>query len=190
MNTTPDRSGSGPRLAPLLGALVLLLLNPGCGSTNDPDLPPNLSEIAQVTAREGKSPDFSWKDGEGNTVRFEDFRGSITMVNFWATWCSPCKAELPDLIELHSKYADRGFRIIGISTDRTPNARKLVADFMKQYRIPYQIVLSNDEIEVAFGNVRMMPTTFLIDPDGNVIETFIGIRKLADFEEAITPHLL
>lgn len=173
--------------APLLAGLILLLA--GCGGDRSGNLPPNVSEVTQVTARDGKSPAFSWKGPDGSTVRFDEFRGKVTLVNFWATWCAPCKKELPDLIELHSKYADRGLKIIGISTDRTPNATQLVADFVTQHSIPYQVVMSTEEMETAFGNVRMMPTSFLIDADGNVIRSFVGIRTMAQFEEEITPHL-
>jgi thiol-disulfide isomerase/thioredoxin len=179
--------------AVFLPATLLVLLGlqaAGCGrAALPPGLPPNIAEITGVTEREGLAPAFTWRGTDGREVRFDDERGGVTLVNFWATWCGPCKKELPDLVELSRRYADRGFRVIGVATDRTPNAASLVAEFVGKYSIPYQVVLSTQEVERAFGNVRQMPTSFLVDRDGRIVRTIIGISSQSDFEKAIAPLL-
>ncbi len=169
---------------------VLMLSFAGCGGGKPAaDLPANVAQVLVVTERGARAPDFTWKNPDGTEARFDESRGKVTLVNFWATWCAPCKKELPDLVELSRKYVDRGFRIIGVATDRTPNAVELVADFVREFSIPYQIVISSQEMEDAFNNVRMMPTSFLIDGEGNIIKTIVGIRTRAQLEEAIAPLL-
>ncbi len=175
-----------------LGAIPILLvaLIAGCGEQKPvSDLPSNVAQVLTVTDRADRVPDFTWKGPDGGDVSLDRVRGKVTLVNFWATWCAPCKKELPDLVELSRQYADRGFRVVGVATDRTPNATELVADFVRKYSIPYQIVLSTQEMEDAFENVRMMPTSFLVDGDGKIVQTIVGIRTRAQLEEAITPLL-
>lgn len=173
-----------------LAALFLAGILAACGPKNPGvPLPPNLSQVVTVTERADLAPDFTWEDPDGAEMSFDRARGTVTLVNFWATWCGPCRKEMPDLVELSQAYADRGFRVIGIATDRTANAAELVAEFIREYKIPYQIVLSTQEVEDAFNNVRMMPTSFLVDADGRIVRTMVGLRSRAQFEEAITPLL-
>jgi thiol-disulfide isomerase/thioredoxin len=169
---------------------LIAALLAGCGERKQAaGLPPNVAQIVGVTDRPGRAPDFSWKKADGSDVSFDSARAKVTLVNFWATWCGPCKKELPDLVELSRKYSGRGFRVLGIATDRTPNAPELVSEFVGKYSIPYQVLLSTQEIEDAFGNVNMMPTSFLIDADGRVLRTMVGLRTRQQFEEAIEPLL-
>lgn len=162
----------------------------GCaGRQAASDLPPNLARVLSVSDHADRAPEFSWEGPDGSAVSFDRERGSVTLVNFWATWCAPCKKELPDLVELSRAYADRGFRVIGVATDRTPNAETLVADFIRSYSIPYQNVLSTQELEDAFENVRAMPTSFLVDREGKIVQTIVGIRTRAQLEAIILPLL-
>jgi len=175
---------------PALLVIVPALAAVGCsGGELPPNLPPNIARLVSVSEREGMAPEFSWMGTDGKEVRFDDARGEVTLVNFWATWCSPCKKELPDLVELSGKYADRGFRVIGVATDRTPNAPSLVAEFVGKYSIPYQVVLSSGEMERAFGNVRQMPTSVIVGRDGRVVRTIIGIMSRTEFQKTIEPLL-
>lgn len=177
----------------MLAAVILLAAGAtfaGCAERKAAsELPPNLAYVLSVTERPDRAPEFTWSATDGGAVSFDRERGSVTLVNFWATWCAPCKKELPDLVELSRTYADRGFRVIGVATDRTPNAAELVADFLRSYAIPYQNVLSTQEMEDAFGNVRAMPTSILVDRDGRIVQTIVGIRSRAQLEAIITPLL-
>jgi thiol-disulfide isomerase/thioredoxin len=178
------------RLAPAGPLILVAALLAGCGERQPASgLPPNVAQVLTVSDRDGRAPDFTWKDSEGNDASFDRARGKVTLVNFWATWCAPCKKELPDLIELSKKYADRGFMVVGVATDRTPNSADLVSEFVKQYSIPYQILLSTQEIEDAFGNVRAMPTSFLVDSEGKIVHTIVGIRTREQLEALVTPLL-
>jgi thiol-disulfide isomerase/thioredoxin len=181
---------TGFSIPSLAAVLLCAALLSGCAREQLPrNLPPNVAGVVSVTPRKDLAPDFTWKGTDGREVRFDDVRGSVTLVNFWATWCGPCKKELPDLVEISREYADRGLRVIGVATDRTPNAASLVGEFVGKYSIPYQVVLSTVEMERAFGNVRQMPTSMLIDREGRIVSTMIGLRGKSEFEKAIEPLL-
>jgi cytochrome c biogenesis protein CcmG/thiol:disulfide interchange protein DsbE len=182
--------GSARVAAALFLAAAIGMVFSGCGEKKPAaGMPPNVSQVLTVTARGEMAPEFTWKGADGAEMSFEKTRGRVTLVNFWATWCGPCKKELPDLVELDRAYRDRGFAVLGVSTDRTPNASDLVAEFVKKYSIPYQVLLSTEEMETAFRNVRMMPTSFLVDRDGKIVQTLVGIRTKAQLEELILPLL-
>jgi len=149
----------------------------------------NVAEIVSVLKRPDKAPNFTWKDKNGRQVDFDAYRGKVTLINFWATWCGPCKKELPDLIAISKEMSNRGVKIIGISTDRGTNVREDVASYISEKGIPYQIVISNEEIEEAFGNVRLIPTTFVIDPDGKIAQTIVGARPKEAFVDIINSLL-
>jgi thiol-disulfide isomerase/thioredoxin len=148
-----------------------------------------VSELTSVTARPERAPNFAWKDQSGATVDFDSYRGKVTLVNFWATWCVPCKRELPDLVALSKELADKNVRILGVSTDRGSSVVEEVSAFVREHGIPYQNIISNEEIEEAFGNVRMIPTSFLVNGEGKIVQTFVGARSKEFFAQAITAAL-
>lgn len=149
----------------------------------------NVSEISEVQVREGNVPNFSFTDASGQSTTFDSFKGKVTVINFWATWCGPCKVELPDLIELSKEYESRNVKFIGISTDRGGDVVEDVRAFIEKAGIPYQIVISNDEIESAYGNIHAIPTTFILDENGNIVESFVGVRSKQIFADAINKAL-
>ena len=122
-------------------------------------------------------------------MNFDAYHGKVTLVNFWATWCGPCKTELPALVALNKEYADRGVRIIGVSADRGANIAADVQAFVRENGLPYQIVISNDDLEEAFGNIRALPTTFIVNDQGTIVKTIVGGRDKAFFAQAIEPLL-
>lgn len=146
-------------------------------------------QVISVQKRDGIVPNFTWKDSSGKTLDFDSYRGKVTLVNFWATWCGPCIRETPDLVELSKELADKNVKFIGISVDRGPNIDKDVKKFIDEHKIPYQIVLANEDLEQAFGNVRALPTTFLVDEEGKIRETLVGMRTKAAFNQFITSLL-
>lgn len=148
-----------------------------------------VGEVTNVMKREGVVPNFKWKDSTGKTVDFDSFRGKVTLINFWATWCVPCKKELPDLIALSKDFADKNVKVLGISTDRGGNVREEVGTFVAERGIPYPILISNDELEAAFGNITGIPTTFVVDASGKIVQTFVGGRTKEMFAQAVTPLL-
>ena len=183
------------RPAPFFTLVVLLIT--GCTNQESPKSSnqstsqqvSNVSEVIDVMKRADKSPNFSCKDNAGQKVDFDSYKGKVTLVNFWATWCGPCKRELPDLITLSRELESRGFKIIGVSTDRGSNVIEDVRSFVKDHGIPYQVVVSDESLEEAFGNVRALPTSFLIDGDGKIVQSFVGLRTKEFFTRSITPLL-
>ncbi len=183
-----------------IATIALLFLAAGCGQKNDSkigdqqqsqirgtaDGSANVAEVFAITRRPDKVPNFSWKDGTGRTADFDSFHGKVTLINFWATWCGPCKRELPDLIALSQELAGMNIKILGVATDRVPNAMDLVGSFVKEQNIPYLNVLSNDDLEDAFGNPRAIPTSFLVDSNGKIVQTIVGMRSKDFYRQAMT----
>jgi thiol-disulfide isomerase/thioredoxin len=124
-------------------------------------------------------PAFSFQDLEGRTLSSESWRGKVTIVNFWATWCPPCRAEIPDLIALQEKYRDH-LQIIGISQDET--GPEVVREFVTEHRINYPIVMSTPEIERIFPGIYALPTSFVIDRDLRIVQKHVGLLNPATTE--------
>ena len=184
------------RLIVALPALILLLAA-GCAKkmprTDESPSPAKggatVADVINVVKRPERAPNFSWKDSTGKVIDFDSYRGKVTVVNFWATWCAPCKRELPDLVALSQEMADRNVRFIGVSTDRGPNIIEDVRTFVVEHGIPYPNIVSNDDLEDAFGNPRAIPTSYLIDAEGRIAQTLVGLRSKEFFAQAIAPLL-
>ena len=129
------------------------------------------------------APDFALKDADGRTVRLSDYRGKVVMLNFWATWCGPCKIEIPWFMDFQRRNKDRGFNIIGVSMD--DDGWDAVKPFVNQLGVNYRIVLGNDQVAQAYGGVDALPTTFLIDREGNIATVQVGLAAKSDFEDGI-----
>lgn len=118
----------------------------------------------------GKATNFTLKDINGNDVSLSDFRGSVVLLDFWATWCPPCVTAIPELAELHNKYKEKGFEVIGISMDHSVGDTK---SFVSEEKVPYTILMSSDKVEKQYG-VTTIPVTFLIDKSGKVVKKHLG----------------
>lgn len=149
----------------------------------------NVSEITSVKARGEKVPNFVWTDPSGKQTSFDEFHGTVTIINFWATWCGPCRKEIPDLEAIHKEYSAKGAQVVGISVDRGPSVLDNVANFVQKFKMTYPVVIDNGELEQLFGNIRAIPTTFIINRDGKIVEKLVGMRSKEDFLKSITPHI-
>jgi peroxiredoxin len=125
--------------------------------------------------------DFNLKDLKGNMVKLSDFRGRAVLINFWATWCVPCKDEMPDLVELYRKYKDKGFEILGVSLDKD---RGKVAPFVKELKVDYKILFGDAKLAQQWA-IRGVPASFFVNREGKITHFFFGPRKRRDFEEEI-----
>ena len=134
-----------------------------------------------------KAPDFSLQDINNRTVRLSDYENSVIILNFFATWCPPCRTEIPDFIELMDEYGDEDFVIIGICLDR--GDIETVRNFASQYNIDYPILLDDGLVSEAYGPISSIPSTFIIDKKGNIVEKIIGARNKDYFENIIKPLL-
>jgi thiol-disulfide isomerase/thioredoxin len=122
---------------------------------------------------------FSARDLDGREISLESLRGKVTIVNFWATWCPPCRAEIPDLIALQEKYKN-DLQIIGVSQD--DESVEVVKRFVDEYRINYPIVMSTPELERVFTGIYALPTSFIIDRDGRIAQKHVGLLNAATTE--------
>jgi len=150
----------------------------------------NVSLSAGVTpVSVGNASDFYWYNSKGEKNSLGDLKGKTVLINFWATWCGPCKAELPDLENLSKAYSSRGLVVVGVSVDRGENLLTDVSEFASRTGLTYQIVIDKDDIAGAYGNINAIPTSFLIGKNGKVIDKWIGMRDKAFFESTIKRYL-
>jgi len=131
------------------------------------------------------APVFATLDLDGHTLSSASFRGKVVLINFWATWCPPCRAEIPDLIALQDKYRDR-LQIIGISQDEAPP--EVVKRFVADHRINYPVVMMSAEIEKLFPGINALPTSYIVDREARVVQKHVGMLT-ARTTEYETRHL-
>ncbi|MED4934984.1 thiol-disulfide oxidoreductase ResA [Heyndrickxia coagulans] len=123
-----------------------------------------------------KAPDFILKDLNGKTYRLSDYKGKGVLLNFWGTWCEPCKKEMPYMNELYSSYKPKGVEILAVYVK---NTRFLVDEFVKQYGLTFPVLIDkNGDVQHAY-HIDPLPTTFLIGPDGKVKKVIIGNQNLS-----------
>jgi peroxiredoxin len=133
------------------------------------------------------APDFALKDSDGKTARLSDYRGKVVLLDFWATWCPPCKLEIPWLIDIERENKARGFEVLGVSMD--DEGWEVVKPFMKEVGMNYRVVIGNDATAELYGNVDSLPETFLIDREGKIAAIHIGLASRKDFEDEVAQLL-
>jgi thiol-disulfide isomerase/thioredoxin len=117
-------------------------------------------------------PDFTVRDLEGRTISLASLRGKVTVINFWATWCGPCRAEIPDLVALQEKYRDT-LQIVGVSEDEV--SPEMVKRFADEHHVNYPIVMITPELEKIFPGVSALPTSFVLDREARVVQKHVGL---------------
>jgi len=153
-----------------------------------------------VSPLKGKpAPDFTLQDLRGKKVSLADFKGKALLINFWATWCGPCKVETPWLVELRNQYAAKGFEVLGISAegdDLQPSDKEgwakdkaAIAKFVKEEKMPYPVLINGDSISKPYGGIDAMPTSFYVDRSGNVVNVQLGLTSKDDMEANIRKTL-
>jgi len=129
------------------------------------------------------APEFALKDADGKTVHISDYKGKVVLLDFFATWCGPCKIEIPWFMEMERKNRDRGFAVLGISMD--DEGWEVVKPFLADLGVNYRVVIGNDETAGKYGGVDALPTTFLIDREGRIAAVHVGLTSRKDFEDGI-----
>jgi thiol-disulfide isomerase/thioredoxin len=165
-----------------LSLLTLPMLRKGGGERVQPVAAADGSPATcDVESTKGKL-DFVLKDMNNVPVKMADFKGKVVLLNFWATWCGPCKLEIPAFVELYDRYKDQGLVIAGVSIDDGPDALRA---FAKEWRMQYPILLMQSEIEDSYGPFYGIPTSFLIARDGSICTKHIGPASKEQFEREI-----
>jgi len=146
-------------------------------------LGPHLGAIVGLRSGDDITPTFSVTTLDDTVLNSADLRGKVVLVNFWATWCFPCRAEMPLLEGMWKRHAADGFVLLGLSTDRTGAAG--VRQFLSDRAISYPVAIVDREVEMAFGGVRGIPTSFLLDRDGRIRHRVVGPLAPATLELAV-----
>ncbi len=134
-----------------------------------------------------KAPAFSGSNISGKgLVSLKQYAGKVVLINFWATWCPPCRLEIPDLIKLENIYSNR-FTVIGISVDQ--GGIETVSNFCRKYGINYPVIMSRPSIIEEYGGISAIPTSFIVTTNGRIVKSIIGYRNLSQYEEEIAPYL-
>ena len=126
--------------------------------------------------------DFVLKNEHNVPVKLSDYKGKVVLLNFWATWCGPCKLEIPDFVELYDQYKDKGFVILGVSVDDSPEQLQA---FMKEYGMNYPVLQMTPDVEDAFGPFYGYPTSFFVARDGTICLKHLGPLSHAQAEQEI-----
>jgi peroxiredoxin len=147
---------------------------------------PKIKAAEDVCESSGKvaNLDFTVKDINGKDVALSAFKGSVILLDFWATWCPPCKKEIPGFIQLYNTYKSRGLVVLGVSVDDSTSD---VKKFIKQFKMNYPVLIGNDrdDLQQAFAPMPGYPTTFVIARDGRICFHHTGFTPLGQFEEKI-----
>lgn len=133
------------------------------------------------------SPQLTLKDIRGRTLRLSDYKGKVVLLNFWATWCAPCRAEMPDLVKWQRKYRGRGLQVIGVTYP--PEELAEVRKFTKRIKVNYPIVIGKEETKAQFDKGDVLPVTVVIDRKGMIREVIQGIIFPEEFEQKVKPLL-
>ncbi|HXQ25244.1 MAG TPA: TlpA disulfide reductase family protein [Candidatus Acidoferrales bacterium] len=176
--TTPrlGHVAAATRLAPAHNA-PLAPKNPQDDASDDD--PPAVIRFASNPA---PMPPFLVSDLDDNVISTASWRGKVVLLNFWATWCPPCREEIPELIELEGRYKDR-LQVIGISEDDAPPEE--VRAFAREMGINYPIVMGSNELAAEYGDVPALPTSFVVNPDGRIVQKHVGLFPIEVYDREI-----
>jgi peroxiredoxin len=138
---------------------------------------------AALVADRSTAPDFQLWNSSGGRTQLSELRGSIVVLNFWATWCAPCRHEVPVLNRIHERYSGRGVAVIGVAMD--DRGWPAVAPFVAQHRVSYPVLLGTPKVARAYGGVRTLPLTVFIDRDGRIVATHDQMLSEKQLEEVL-----
>jgi len=134
-----------------------------------------------------QAPDFALKDVDGKTVKLSDLRGDVVLLNFWATWCSPCQIEIPWFVDFQQQYKDRKFAVVGVSLD--DDGWTSVKPYLEKRKINYRVVVGTEETSQLYGGIDALPTTFLIDRSGRIAQVHTGLVSKSEYQDEIVKLL-
>ncbi|HEX8139466.1 MAG TPA: TlpA disulfide reductase family protein [Pyrinomonadaceae bacterium] len=142
---------------------------------------------AVAAGQNSEAPALALKDLRGRTIRVSDYKGKVVLLNFWATWCPPCRAEMPDLVKWQRQYRSQGLQVIGITYP--PSELKAVRQFIRSIGVNYPVLLGSEETKLLFDPGKTLPFTVVIDREGKIRDKIEGIVLPEEFEQKVKPLL-
>jgi thiol-disulfide isomerase/thioredoxin len=180
-SSAPDSRGKRNPAALVVAALIAAaMLFYGMHMARRAGPPPGIT-------RSGPAPDFTLETLDGKNIRLADLRGKAVLLNFWATWCGPCKIETPWLVELQNQYGSQGLQVIGVAMD--DSGKDEIAKFAKDMGVNYPVLLGKEAVGDAYGGVPALPESFFIGRDGKIVDKIIGLKGKGEIEDSIKKAL-
>lgn len=142
-----------------------------------------LLPLTGFAQRMQKAPDFTYSTVDGKKIQLSKLKGKVVVVNFWATWCGPCRAEIPGFLEVYEKYKSKGLEIVGISLDE--EGWQVVTPFVNRYKITYPVVIGDGKVARDYGGIDAIPVSVIVDKNGNIVDHHIGYLSKQALEKKI-----
>lgn len=170
----------------VVAAVLLVMIWTGLRKSHQSGSGGQSLHVAKVKG--AAAPDFTLTDvATGKPVRLSDFKGKAVLLNFWATWCPPCKVEIPWFVDLQKQYGSEGLVVLGVAMDDAQQSE--IAAFAENMGVNYPILLGTNEVSDTYGGVEALPTTFYIGRDGRIVDRVFGLRSHGEVEEDVKAAL-
>jgi thiol-disulfide isomerase/thioredoxin len=166
----------------LVGIILGIAVAVGLFFVNKYWITPATTKAAKSSGEFPQAPGFTLTSLSGEKIDLQDYRGKVVLLDFWATWCGPCRIEIPGFVQLQNKYGSQGFAVIGVSMDDGPEP---VRRFYKDFRMNYPVAMGSDKLGMLYGGIFGLPTTFLIGRDGRIYAKHEGLTDASVFESEI-----
>jgi thiol-disulfide isomerase/thioredoxin len=144
-------------------------------------------QAPSILGKTTPAPDFTLESLDGKNMRLSDFRGKAVLLNFWATWCAPCKIEMPWFVDLQKEYGPQGLQIVGVAMD--DSSAEDIAKFAKDMGVNYPVLLGKEAVGDEYGGVPALPESFFIGRDGKIVDKIIGLKGKGEIEDSIKKAL-
>lgn len=144
-------------------------------------------EAPAILSKSTPAPDFTLESLDGKSMRLSDFRGKAVLLNFWATWCGPCKIEMPWFVDFQKEYGSQGLQIVGVAMD--DSSKEDIAKFAKEMGVNYPVLLGKEAVGDEYGGVPALPESFFIGRDGKIVDKILGLKGKGEIEDSIKKAL-
>lgn len=178
----PESSGRNPLALVVVAVVAATMLYFGFHMAQR-----SRADAPAILGKSTPAPDFTLEKLDGGSMTLSDLRGKAVLLNFWATWCGPCKIETPWLVELQSQYASEGLQVVGVAMD--DSGKDEIAKFAKDMGVNYPVLLGKEAVGDEYGGVPALPETFFIGRDGKIVDRIIGLKGRAEIEDSIRKAL-